>query len=419
MERVLLDLKSDAGRDAFLRLAAKADVVIESFRPGVMDRLGLGDAAVRAVNPAHRLLLDERLRPDRPAFAVGRPRSQLPRGRRLSRLLRPRRRRRSRAARRDDRRRRGRRHAGRHRDPRRARAARGDRRGRVPRRLGRRRRGRAHVAVRRRVLRDRRGARPAPQHPHRPLRVLRRLPLRRRPLDRGRRDRAALLREPVPRARLRAVARAPDRRRGAGRDPRRLRGRDRRPRRATSGSRELGPADTCVSEVASVPELVHDAHLRARNVFVEATAPEHGDVRTGRLGARGHGPRPARARRARRDGHRHRRAACAKSATRPRRSRPYAKKESPRERSAARGREADRRGAVRGGGRVPGRARLHLHDVLVGRERQPAVLGRRRSRRRSRRADRAADDDLGVVPPAPVVARAAPSPRCRCRRTST
>jgi len=51
MERVLLDLKSDAGRDAFLRLAANADVVIESFRPGVMDRLGLGDTAVRAVNP--------------------------------------------------------------------------------------------------------------------------------------------------------------------------------------------------------------------------------------------------------------------------------------------------------------------------------------------------------------------------------
>jgi alpha-methylacyl-CoA racemase len=51
MERVLLDLKSDAGRDAFLRLATKADVLIESFRPGVMERLGLGDAAVRAVNP--------------------------------------------------------------------------------------------------------------------------------------------------------------------------------------------------------------------------------------------------------------------------------------------------------------------------------------------------------------------------------
>jgi alpha-methylacyl-CoA racemase len=51
MERVLLDLKSDAGRDAFLRLAANADVVIESFRPGVVDRLGIGHTAVRAVNP--------------------------------------------------------------------------------------------------------------------------------------------------------------------------------------------------------------------------------------------------------------------------------------------------------------------------------------------------------------------------------
>ena len=51
MERVLLDLKSDAGRDVFLRLAARADVVIESFRPGVVDRLGIGAAALRAVNP--------------------------------------------------------------------------------------------------------------------------------------------------------------------------------------------------------------------------------------------------------------------------------------------------------------------------------------------------------------------------------
>jgi alpha-methylacyl-CoA racemase len=51
MERVLLDLKTPTGRDAFLRLAARADVVIESFRPGVVDRLGIGDAAVRAANP--------------------------------------------------------------------------------------------------------------------------------------------------------------------------------------------------------------------------------------------------------------------------------------------------------------------------------------------------------------------------------
>src|SRR5207253_4521505 len=51
MERVQLDLKTDGGREAFLRLGASADVVIESFRPGVVDRLGIGDAAVRAVNP--------------------------------------------------------------------------------------------------------------------------------------------------------------------------------------------------------------------------------------------------------------------------------------------------------------------------------------------------------------------------------
>jgi alpha-methylacyl-CoA racemase len=51
MQRVMLDLKAPAGRDAFLALAARADVVIESFRPGVVERLGIGDAAVRAANP--------------------------------------------------------------------------------------------------------------------------------------------------------------------------------------------------------------------------------------------------------------------------------------------------------------------------------------------------------------------------------
>jgi alpha-methylacyl-CoA racemase len=50
MQRARFDLKADAGRDAFLRLAASADVVIESFRPGVVDRLGIGYDVVRAVN---------------------------------------------------------------------------------------------------------------------------------------------------------------------------------------------------------------------------------------------------------------------------------------------------------------------------------------------------------------------------------
>jgi len=48
--RVCIDLKSPAGRDVFLRLAARADVVIESFRPGVVGRLGIGYDAVRNVN---------------------------------------------------------------------------------------------------------------------------------------------------------------------------------------------------------------------------------------------------------------------------------------------------------------------------------------------------------------------------------
>ncbi|MDB4954704.1 MAG: L-carnitine dehydratase/bile acid-inducible protein [Myxococcales bacterium] len=46
-----LDLKAPAGRDAFLKMAEKADVVVESFRPGVMDKLGVGYAALSARNP--------------------------------------------------------------------------------------------------------------------------------------------------------------------------------------------------------------------------------------------------------------------------------------------------------------------------------------------------------------------------------
>lgn len=49
---IALDLKSPSDRSIAMQLAAKADVVIENFRPGVMDRLGLGHEALKAVNPA-------------------------------------------------------------------------------------------------------------------------------------------------------------------------------------------------------------------------------------------------------------------------------------------------------------------------------------------------------------------------------
>jgi alpha-methylacyl-CoA racemase len=51
LKRIQVDLKSGAGRGAFLRLTGAAHVVIESFRPGVADRLGIGYEAVRARNP--------------------------------------------------------------------------------------------------------------------------------------------------------------------------------------------------------------------------------------------------------------------------------------------------------------------------------------------------------------------------------
>jgi alpha-methylacyl-CoA racemase len=50
-KRALFDLKAPEGREAFLRLAERSQVVIESFRPGVMARLGIGYEDVRARNP--------------------------------------------------------------------------------------------------------------------------------------------------------------------------------------------------------------------------------------------------------------------------------------------------------------------------------------------------------------------------------
>ena len=48
---VVLDLKSEQGRADLFRLAAEADVIVESFRPGVAARFGIGYEVVKAANP--------------------------------------------------------------------------------------------------------------------------------------------------------------------------------------------------------------------------------------------------------------------------------------------------------------------------------------------------------------------------------
>jgi alpha-methylacyl-CoA racemase len=48
---IRIDLKNEAGREVLLRLVGEHDVVLESFRPGVLDRLGVGYERMREVNP--------------------------------------------------------------------------------------------------------------------------------------------------------------------------------------------------------------------------------------------------------------------------------------------------------------------------------------------------------------------------------
>lgn len=50
-ESIVLDLKQDAGRDILKRLVAKADILVENFRAGVMERLGLGYEVLAEINP--------------------------------------------------------------------------------------------------------------------------------------------------------------------------------------------------------------------------------------------------------------------------------------------------------------------------------------------------------------------------------
>src|SRR5436190_11845320 len=50
-QSVAIDFKSAAGREVFLHFVEKADVVLENFRPGVMERLGLGYGTLVKRNP--------------------------------------------------------------------------------------------------------------------------------------------------------------------------------------------------------------------------------------------------------------------------------------------------------------------------------------------------------------------------------
>ena len=74
---VALNLRSETGRDIFLALARDADVVVEGFRPGVVDRLGIGYEAVREINPADRILCHIGLWAGRAIPLAGWPRRQL------------------------------------------------------------------------------------------------------------------------------------------------------------------------------------------------------------------------------------------------------------------------------------------------------------------------------------------------------
>ena len=50
-QSVTLNLKAETGRTLFKEMAAKADILIENFAPGVMDRLGVGASVLQAINP--------------------------------------------------------------------------------------------------------------------------------------------------------------------------------------------------------------------------------------------------------------------------------------------------------------------------------------------------------------------------------
>ena len=64
-----LDLKKERGRAALLKLVERYDVLLEQFRPGVLERLGLGHGTLRAAKSAAHRVRAHGLRARRPAGA--------------------------------------------------------------------------------------------------------------------------------------------------------------------------------------------------------------------------------------------------------------------------------------------------------------------------------------------------------------
>ena len=178
-----------------------------------------------------------------------------------------------------------------------------DRRGRVPRRLGRRRRASLMSLYVDEYLATGTEPGPGPRHPHRPLRLLRHLRLRRRPVALGRRHRARTSARNLCRAlELEQYADAPDRRRSPGRDPRRLRRGLRAPATATTGSpssaRPTPASRRCytVAELVDDPQFARAASSSRPSTPTEGHFRQTGPVLAGTTAARRSLPRSATAR---------------------------------------------------------------------------------------------------------------------------
>ena len=82
---IRLNLKEERGREVLLRLVREHDVLLESFRPGVMDRLGVGYERLREENPGLVYCAITGYGQDGPYTARSGPRHELPRPGRAAR----------------------------------------------------------------------------------------------------------------------------------------------------------------------------------------------------------------------------------------------------------------------------------------------------------------------------------------------